>query len=145
MVSTFNYYLYFYYVIDIYNKYAWVIPLKDKKRIKIVNVFQRILNESNSKPNKIWVYKGSKFYYRSMILFLHNHDIETNSTHNRGKSVIAQKFIRTLKKTYKYMTSISKIAYIDELGETVNKYYNTYSTIKVKPVDVKKTNMLTLV
>ena len=50
-------------VINIFSKYAWVIPLKDKKDISIVNSFQIILKESNHKPNKIWVDKGSDFYY----------------------------------------------------------------------------------
>ena len=48
-------------VIDIFSKYAWVIPLKDKKGISIVNAFQIILKESKRKPNKIWVDKGSEF------------------------------------------------------------------------------------
>ena len=51
--------------IDIFSKYAWVIPLKDKKGISIVNAFQIILKESNRKPNKIWVDKGSEFYNNS--------------------------------------------------------------------------------
>ena len=53
-------------VIDIFSKYAWVIPLKDKKGITITNAFQKILDESNRKPNKIWVDKGSEFYSRSV-------------------------------------------------------------------------------
>ena len=53
-------------VIDIYRKYAWVIPLEDKKGITITNAFQKILNESNRIPNEIWVGKGSEFYNRSM-------------------------------------------------------------------------------
>ena len=53
-------------VIYIYSKYAWVIPLKDKKGIMITNAFQKILDKSNRKPNKIWVDKGSEFYNRSM-------------------------------------------------------------------------------
>ena len=48
-------------VIDIFSKYAWVVPLKDKKGISIVNAFQKILKESDRKPNKIWVDKGSEF------------------------------------------------------------------------------------
>ena len=48
-------------VIDIFSKYAWVVPSKDKKGVSIVNAFQKILKESNRKPNKIWVYKGSEF------------------------------------------------------------------------------------
>ena len=61
------------------------------------------------------------------------------SIHNEGKSVVAERFIRTLKtKIYKYMTSISKNVYIDKLDDIVNKYNNTYNrTIKMKPVDVK--------
>ena len=61
------------------------------------------------------------------------------SKHNKGKSVVAQRFIRTLKnKIYKYMTSISKNVYVDKLGDIVNKYNNTcHRTIKMKPVDVK--------
>ena len=53
-------------VIDIYSKYIWVIPLKDKKGITITNAFQKILDESNRKPNKIWTDKVSKFYNRSV-------------------------------------------------------------------------------
>ena len=52
-------------VIDIFSKYAWVVPLKDKKGISIVNAFQKILKESDKKPNKIWVDKWSEFYYNS--------------------------------------------------------------------------------
>ena len=61
------------------------------------------------------------------------------STYNERKSVVAERFIRTLKnKTYKYMTSISKNVYINKLDDIVNKYNNTYHrTIKIKPVDVK--------
>ena len=61
------------------------------------------------------------------------------STHNEGKSVIAERLIRTLKnKIYKYMTSISKNVYIDKLDDVVKKYNNTYhKSIKIKPVDVK--------
>ena len=48
-------------VIDIFSKYAWVVPLKDKKSVNMVDAFQKILDDSNRKPNKIWVDKGSKF------------------------------------------------------------------------------------
>ena len=57
-------------VIDIFSKYTWVIPLKDKNAITIINVFQKILDESNRKPNKIWVDKGSKLYKRSLKSWL---------------------------------------------------------------------------
>ena len=61
------------------------------------------------------------------------------STNNEGKSVVAERFIRTLKsKIYKYMTSISKHVYINKLDDIVDEYNNTYhSRIKMKPIDVK--------
>ena len=62
-ISKFNKeFLFLLCVIDIFSKYVWVIPLKDKKGITITNAFQKVLDESNSKPNKIWVYKDSRFY-----------------------------------------------------------------------------------
>ena len=117
-------------VIDLFSKYAFVVPLKDKKGISIVNAFQSISNKSTRKPNKIWVDKGSEFYNASFKKWLQD---------NEGKLVVAERFIRTLKsKIYKYMTSISKNVYIDKLNAIVNKYNNTYhTTIKMKPIDVK--------
>ena len=66
-------------------------------------------------------------------------DIETYSTHDEGKSVVAERFIRTLKtKIYKYMTSVSQNVYINKLDDIVGEYNNTYHrTIKMKPIDVK--------
>ena len=52
-------------VVDMYSKYAWVIPLKDKNDISIVNGFQKIINDSKRRPNKIWVDRGSEFYNNS--------------------------------------------------------------------------------
>ena len=78
---------------DIYSKYAWIISLKKKRGITITNDFQKLFDGSNGKPKKILVDKGSKFYKR----FFQNNDIEIYSTQNEGKSVIAGKFIRTLK------------------------------------------------
>ena len=129
-------------VIDIFSKYAWVIPLKDKIGITITNTFQKILKESNHKRNKKWAHKGSEFYNRSMKSWLEKNAIEMYSTHNGGKSVVTGRFVRTLKnKLYKCMTSVSKNVYIDKLDDIVNKYNNTYhSTIKMKPVDVKSTS-----
>ena len=126
--------------IDIFSKYTWVISLKDKNGISIVKAFQIILKQSNSrKPNKIWVDKGSEFYNASFKKWLRDNDIVMYSTHNKGKSVVAERFIRTLKsKIYKYMTLISKNVYINKLDDIVNEYNNTYhTTIKMKPIDVK--------
>ena len=126
-------------VIDIFSKYARVVPLKNKKGITINNAFQKILKESKRKRNKIWVDKGSEFYNSSFKKWLKDNDIEMYSIHNEGKFVVAERFIRTLKtKIYKFMTSISKNVYIDKLIDIVHEYNSTYhKTIKMKPVDVK--------
>ena len=150
-----------------FSKYAWVVPLKDKKGVSIVNAFQSILDSSKRKPNKIWVDQGSEFYNNHFKKWLKDNDISVYSTYNKGKSVVAERFIRTLKnKTCKHMTAtvcfyhvtyafqsestlysclnvkellaISKNVYFDVLDDIVDKYNNTYhKTIKMKPIDVK--------
>ena len=83
--------------------------MNDEKGITITDAFQKILDESNRKTNKILVDKGSEFYNKSTKLWLEKREIEMFSTHNEGKSVVAEKFIRTLKnEIHKYMTSVSK-------------------------------------
>ena len=87
-------------VIDIFSKYAWAIPLNDKKGVSIVNAFQKVLKESGRsegkskgrKPNKIWVDKGSEFYNSSFKKLLKCNDIELHSIHKEGKSVIAERW-----------------------------------------------------
>ena len=92
--------------IYIFVKYGWVIPLKDKKGITITNAFKNLLDEFNHKANKIWVDKDNEFYSRSMKSWLEKNVIEIYSIYNEGKSVVAERFIRTLKnKTYTYMNS----------------------------------------
>ena len=110
-----------------------------KNVISIVKAFQSILKESNKKPSKIWVDKGSEFYNTYFKKWLRDNDIVMDSTHNERKSFVAERFLRTRKsKIYKYMTSISKNVYIDKLDDIVYEYNNTYhTTIKMKPIDVK--------
>ena len=101
----------------------------------MTNYFQKILGESKSNPNNILIDKVSEIYTRLMNSFLQNNDIETYSTHNEGKCVISERFIRTYI-IYKYMISTSKN--VDKLNDIFIKNNNTYwSTIKMKPFDVK--------
>ena len=89
-------------VIDIFSKYAWIVPLKNKKGVSITDAFQKILGDSNRKKNKIWVNKGSEFYNNSFKKWLKDSDIEMYSIHNEVKSVFVERFIRSLKaKIYK--------------------------------------------
>ena len=126
-------------VIDLFSKYAWVVPLKDKKGVTIVNAFQSILNISKRKPNKIWTDQGSEFYNKSFKKMLEDNDIKMYSTHNEGNSVVAERFIRVLKnKIYKHMTLVSKNVYYCVLDDIIDMYNNTYHrTTEMKPIDVK--------
>ena len=83
--------------IDIFSEYTWVDPLKDKKGTSIVNAFQKVLKESDRRSNKIWVDKRSQFYNNSFKKWLKDNDIEMYSIHNKEKSVVAERFIKTLK------------------------------------------------
>ena len=128
-------------VIDLYSKYAFVIPLKDKKEICILNAFDKIIKQYNRKPNKIWIDQGGEFYNSIFEKWLSDNDIIMYSTYNEGKSVVAERFIRTLEsKLYKHMTAIGNSVYY-VLDDVVNKYNNTkHSTIKMKPIDVRDNN-----
>ena len=123
--------------IDLFSKYTWVIPIKVKKSTSIVNAFKKIISEGR-KPNKIWVDQGSEFCNKSFADFLKINNIDMYSTFNEGKSVIAERFIRSLEnQIYKHMTAISKNVYYDAPDDIVNKYNNkVHRTIKMKPIDV---------
>ena len=112
-----------------FSKYAWVVPLKGKKGVTVVNAFQSILNDSKRKPNK----------NKSFKKWLEDNDIKMYSTYNEGKSVVLERFIKTLKnKIFKHMSAVSKNVYFDVLDDIVDKCNNTYHrTTKMKPIDVK--------
>ena len=99
-------------VINLFSKNAWVAPLKNKKGLSIVNAFQSILNNSKRKPHKIWVDQGREFYNNVFKKWLKDNDISMYSAHDERKSVVAKRFIATLKhKIDKHMTAISKNVY----------------------------------
>ena len=114
--------------------------------------FYKIIKQSNRrakgtsaqhvKPSKIWVDQGSEFYNRVFNKWLSDNDIIMYSTFNEGKSVVAERFIRTLKnKLYKHMAATDKNVYYDVLDDVVNEYNNTeHNTVKMKPKDVKNDN-----
>ena len=107
--------------IHLFSKYAFVIPLKNEKGISIVNAFNKIIKQSNRKPNKIWVAQGGEFYNNVFEKWLSDNNIIMYSTYNEGKSVVAERFIRTLKnKLYKHMTATGKKVYYDVLDDVIN-------------------------
>ena len=108
-----------------------------QKGENIVNAFQKLISEGR-KLNKIRVNQGSEFYNNSFKDFLKISNIEMYSAYNEGKSVVTERFIRTLKnKNFKHMAAISKNVYFDVLDDIINKYNNTvHRSIKIKLIDL---------
>ena len=92
--------------VDLFSKYAWVVPLKDKKGVSFVNAFQSILDSSKRKPNKIWVDQGSEFYNTHFKKWLKDNNIEMYSTYNEGKSVMQQS-------SYATKTDLKNVTLVD--------------------------------
>ena len=126
-------------VIDTFNKYGWIIPLKDKKGETMVNAFKTIFEEGRT-PEKLWTDKGREFYNKDMDDLRKLYDIKLYSTENEEKSGIAERWIRTMKeKMFKYFTDNNTYNYIDVLPELVEDYNNTvHSSTKLTPIDASK-------
>ena len=127
---------YLLFAIDLFSKYMWVFPIKEKKGTSIVNT-QKIISKER-KPKKTWVDQGSEFYKNTFKDFLKRNNTEMYSTYNEGKSIVTERFIRTLKnKIFKDMTATSKNLYFDVLDDIADKYKNTvHRTITMKAIDI---------
>ena len=92
------------------------------KVLQLPRLSKKVFKESNPKPNIIWGDKGRQFDNRSMKSWIEKNDIVMYSIYSEGKSVVIERFFRTLKnKIYKYMISVSKNVYIDKLDDIFNK------------------------
>ena len=127
-------------VIDIFSKYGWIKPLKNKKGETVANALKTIFKER--KPEKLWTDKGREFYNKDVKEL-----IELYSTENEEKSSIVERWIRTMKeKMWKYFTDNNTYNYMDVLPDLVKDYNNTvHSSTKLTPIDAsKKKNELTV-
>ena len=127
-------------VIDIFSKYGWLIPLKDKTGKSVASALKTIFEER--KPEKMWVDKGKEFYNKDVKDL-----IELYSTENEEKSSVVERWIRTMKeKIWKYFTANSTNVYMNVLSDLVKEYNNTrHSSIKITSVKAsKKENELTV-
>ena len=120
-------------VIDVFSKYGWLIPLKDKTGKSVASALKTIFKER--KPEKMWVDKGKEFYNKDVKDL-----IELYSTENEEKSSVVERWIRTMKeKMWKYFTANSTNIYINQLSDLVREYNNTrHSSIKMTPVQASK-------
>ena len=126
-------------VIDIFSKYGWIVPLKNKKGVNVAKALENIFQER--KPKKLWTDKGTEFYNKDVKKLL-----DIYSTENEEKSSIVERWIRTMKeKMWKYFTDNNTYRYIDILPDLVEDYNNTvHTSIKMTPIEAsKKKNELT--
>jgi len=120
-------------VIDIFSKYGWMIPLKNKTGTEVVGALQKVFKER--KPEKLWVDKGKEFYNKHVQQL-----VDLYSTENEEKSIVVERWNRTMKEQmFKYFTANSTRKYINILDEFVNSYNNTvHSSIKMYPIEASK-------
>ena len=124
-------------VIDCFTKYAWSIPLKDKKGVTVLDAFKKIVKDSKMIPKHLWVDEGKEFYNKDMTQWLKDNDIVRYSTHGEHKSAIVERFNRTLKtKMWTRFTAENTRNWIDMLGKLMKDYNSTvHHTTKYKPID----------
>ena len=125
--------------IDIFSKFAWVIPLKDKKGITIKNALEKIFKER--KPKFLWTDRGTEFYNKQVQDLLNENNIKLYSTNNSEiKSPIVERFNRTFKNMmHKKFTENSNTIFYNILDELVNNYNNKYhSKMKMSPIQGSK-------
>ena len=120
--------------IDVFSKYAWVVPLKNKTGPSLVNAFKVILS-SGRKPEKIMTDQGTEFLNQHFRALMQKEDIELYNTYNETKASIVERLIRTLKtKMWRYFTAKKNMRYIDILPDLVYSYnFSIHRSIKIRP------------
>jgi len=121
-------------VIDVFSKYGWMLPLKDKTGVSVAKALKEIFKQR--KPEKLWTDKGKGFYNKHVKEL----GVELYSTENEEKSLVAERWNRTMKeKMFKYFTANNTNIYVDVLDDFVERYNNTrHSSIKMTPVEASK-------
>jgi transposase InsO family protein len=131
-------------VIDVFSKYAWAVPLKNKTGPKVTKALHKIISESNRKPLTIQSDKGKEFKNNILQGYLKQNNIKQRfpSILSTNKAAVIERFNRTLKeKMFKYFTHERTKRYIDILPNLLKSYNNSYHrTIKMKPIDVNENN-----
>jgi hypothetical protein len=125
-------------VIDIFSKYAWSIPLKDKTGKSVLDAFKQIVKISDRIPKHIWVDEGKEFYNKDITSWLKENNIIRYSTHGEHKSAVVERFNRTLKELmWKRFTAENTRNWIDMIDKLLYEYNNKriHSTIGMTPLD----------
>ena len=124
-------------VIDVFSKYGWIKPLKDKKTESVSLAFDTLFKKSKRKPDKLWTDKGSEFNSKH---FLKKNNIKLYHTENEEKSSVVERWNRTMKnRMWKMFSANNNTVYWDKLDQLVDNYNNTkHSRIKMTPIEASK-------
>jgi transposase InsO family protein len=135
-----NGYRYMLNVVDVFSKYAWSIPLKDKTAITTLAAFEKIVATSKRKPKHIWVDEGKEFYNKRMDQWIKENNIVRYSTYGEHKSAVVERFNRTIKTNmWKRFTAENTRNWIDMIDKLLLEYNNRlHSTIKMTPVEASE-------
>ena len=127
-------------VIDVFSKYGWIKPLKDKKTESVSKAFNEIFKKSKRKPMMLWTDKGSEFISKHFKDFLKKEKIKLYHTENEEKSSIVERWNRTMKnRMWKIFTANNNTVYLDKIDKLVNDYNNTkHSSVKMTPIEASK-------
>ena len=126
-------------VLDVFSKYGWIVPLKDKKGETVTQAFKTIFKEER-KPQYLWTDKGKEYYNKHVKELLDKNKITLYSTENEEKSSVCERWNRTIKsKMWKQFTVQGNTQYLDMLPKLVKQYNNTkHSSIKMTPIEASK-------
>ena len=130
---------YLFMVLDVFSKYGWIIPFKDKKGETVTEAFKTILKEGR-KPEYLWTDKGKEYYNKHFKDLLEKNKITLYSTENEEKSSVCERWNKTIKtKMWEQFTVQGNTQYLDMLPKLVKEYNNTkHSSIKMTPVEASK-------
>lgn len=127
-------------IIDVFSKYAWIMPLKTKTGKDITEAFKFIIEGSKRKPAMLWVDQGTEFYNRTFMKFLKDNNIHMYSTHNEGKAVVVERFNKTLKsQMWKFFSANNTMKYVDILPALLRRYnHSAHRSIRMSPHDASQ-------
>ena len=127
-------------VIDVFSKYGWIKPLKDKKTESVSLAFDEIFKKSKRKPTMLWTDKGSEFISKHFKEFLKKNKIKLYHTENEEKSSIVERWNKTMKnRMWKMFSANNNTVYWVKLEELVDDYNNTkHPSLKMTPIEASK-------
>ena len=128
-------------VIDVYSKYGWIVPLKNKSGKEVASALAKLFKIAV--PSRLWTDKGTEFYNQHVRRVLEANNVTLYSTENEETSSVAEQWNRTMKQImWKYITANNTNKYIDELQNMVDKYNTTYNrSIKLTPLSLSLPNL----